>query len=327
MAWKRLILLAWALVLPPASALGAHTLGIRRSHALGVRAHARGARGRSLTASAPDESGKIDGSSERPEGGFWKNYKFGDVSKLLDGKVKSAVNELTGKESYEFGDISRLLDNKAKSAVNELTGKESYEFGDISRLLDDKAKSAVCNATGNANYEVGDITKEIAKRVRTRQYTLEDLFFLIKALLTFQLGMSSVAAFLPVKLLIDLLNYSLMADVGDRVAGYVALEIDKRIKKALMGDENYKIGDLTMRAINKFTGSETYEFGDLSRAVMRRSQQPPSASPLLLGAKTPPNGAPLQTSDGDVQLDSALQRELQDWDRAAPPASAEDVPR
>jgi hypothetical protein len=61
-----------------------------------------------------------------------------------------------------------------------------------------------------------------------------------------------------VKLLVQLLDYSLLNDVAGRVTSALALELDKRLKKSLLGDENYKLGDATKRtisnAVKSFTG-------------------------------------------------------------------------
>ncbi len=71
-------------------------------------------------------------------------------------------------------------------------------------------------------------------------------------------ALSCIAGFLPVKLLVQLLDYSLLNDVAGRVTSALALELDRRLKKSLLGDENYKLGDVTKRtisnAISAYTG-------------------------------------------------------------------------
>ena len=75
-----------------------------------------------------------------------------------------------------------------------------------------------------------------------------------------------LAGFLPVKLLVELLNFSLLNDVAGKVTSTLAMELDKRLKKSLLGDENYKLGDATKRtianAVQNYTGKDQYEFGD-----------------------------------------------------------------
>ncbi len=60
------------------------------------------------------------------------------------------------------------------------------------------------------------------------------------------------------KLLVELLNFSLVNDAVGKVTSALAMELDKRLKKSLLGDENYKLGDATKRsiadAIKNYTG-------------------------------------------------------------------------
>lgn len=183
-----------------------------------------------------------------------KGYKFGDITKSLIG---GSVEKITGKP-YEFGDLSRHIDKNVKDKVNDLTGKSDYEFGDLSRFVDSKIKGEVNKFTGKESYRVGDLSKEMIRRVASGDFTLDDLFMLLKALAIFEASISPVAGFLPVKLLIDLLNFSLANDVAGRVASSLAMELDKRLKGALLGNENYKPGDATKstiaNAVKTYTG-------------------------------------------------------------------------
>jgi hypothetical protein len=191
-----------------------------------------------------------DGSGKRTSGG----YKFGDITKSLIG---GSVEKITGKP-YEFGDLSRHIDRNVKDKVNDLTGKSDYEFGDLSRFVDSKIKGEVNKFTGKESYRVGDLSKELIRRVASGDFTLDDLFMILKALAIFEASISPVAGFLPVKLLIDLLNFSLANDVAGRVASSLAMELDKRLKGALLGNENYKLGDATKstiaNAVKSYTG-------------------------------------------------------------------------
>ena len=67
--------------------------------------------------------------------------------------------------------------------------------------------------------------------------------------LSHQLATPIIAGFLPVKLLVELLNFSLLNDVAGKVTSSLAIELDKRLKKSLLGDEDYKLGDATKRTI------------------------------------------------------------------------------
>ena len=183
-----------------------------------------------------------------------KGYQFGDITKGL-------INNITKKDKYEFGDLSKHLDSKVKENIASLTNKNEYEFGDLTKYI-------VSDFTNSTKYEFGDITKEIIQRVKTHNYTLEDLAILVKALVSFGVGLSPVASFLPVKLLIDLLNYSIAGDLGTKVVSSITLEIDKRMKKAITGDESYEIGDYTKKAVLKYTGRDEYTFGDITKTVV-----------------------------------------------------------
>ncbi|KAL7534303.1 hypothetical protein ACHAXR_005778 [Thalassiosira sp. AJA248-18] len=202
------------------------------------------------------------------DSGGKKGYRFGDLTKSLIG---GSVEKITGKP-YEFGDLSRAIDSSIKDKVNDFTGNDDYEFGDLSRWVDTKIKGEVNKFTDKESYKFGDLTKEIVRRVASGEYTLDDLFMLLKALAIFEASISPVAGFLPVKLLVELLNFSLLNDVAGKVTSSLAMELDKRLKKSLLGDENYKLGDATKRtissAVQSYTGKESYEFGDVTKKVV-----------------------------------------------------------
>lgn len=70
----------------------------------------------------------------------------------------------------------------------------------------------------------------------------------------------------------ELLNFSLLNDVAGKITSSLAMELDKRLKKSLLGDENYKLGDATKstiaNAVQSYTGKGTYEFGDVTKKVV-----------------------------------------------------------
>eukprot|EP00551_Chaetoceros_affinis_P010495 CAMPEP_0203666938 /NCGR_PEP_ID=MMETSP0090-20130426/3866_1 /ASSEMBLY_ACC=CAM_ASM_001088 /TAXON_ID=426623 /ORGANISM="Chaetoceros affinis, Strain CCMP159" /LENGTH=396 /DNA_ID=CAMNT_0050530951 /DNA_START=103 /DNA_END=1293 /DNA_ORIENTATION=+ len=197
-----------------------------------------------------------------------EGYQFGDITKSL-------INKVTNKDKYEFGDLSKHLDSKVKERIAKLNDKNEYEFGDLTKYL---VRDFTTNSNYNSNsttsssseykYKFGDITKEIIRRVKSRDYTMEDLAILIKVLVSFGVGLSPVASFLPVKLLVDLLNYSIAGDLGTRVTSAISLELDRRMKKAITGNEDYKLGDATKGAILKYTGRDEYTFGDITKTVV-----------------------------------------------------------
>ena len=58
-----------------------------------------------------------------------KPYEAGDLSTLLDSKIKGAVASYCGKDANEVGDLSNAVAAKAMARVEEFTGKP-YEFGE-----------------------------------------------------------------------------------------------------------------------------------------------------------------------------------------------------
>jgi len=202
-----------------------------------------------------------------------KGYKFGDFTKgLTKSLIGKNVERITGKP-YEFGDLSRTIDSSIKDKVTDLTGNEEYEFGDLSRWADSKVKAQVNEFTGEDSYKFGDITKKVA----SGQYTLDDLFMVLKGLAIVGASLSPVSGLFPVKVLVDLLNFSLANDAMGKVSSALAVELDKRVKGALLGDRDYKLGDATKRtiagAVQGFTGKESYEFGDLTKRVVAMYEQ------------------------------------------------------
>jgi hypothetical protein len=182
-------------------------------------------------------------------------YQFGDITKSL-------INKITEKDKYEFGDLSKHIDSKVKDRLAKLSNKNEYEFGDLTKYL----VQDFTNST--TKYQFGDITKEIIHRVTSKNYTMDDMAILMKALVSFGVGLTPVASILPVKLLIDLLNYSIAGDIGNKVVSSITLELDKRMKKAITGDEQYQVGDVTKKALLDYTGRDSYSFGDITKKVM-----------------------------------------------------------
>jgi len=208
------------------------------------------------------------------------NYEFGDLSRLVSGKLQEAVGNFTGKDEYEFGDLSRTLDVKAKNEVKKITGKETYEFGDISKFLDAKAKEQVCNLTGKEEYKFGDISREIARRVQEGEVDREELFLLLRLVLALGAGLLPVAHVLPVQVLLNLYTSSLEVEVGQKVTSKVSVaiaeELDRRAKGSILGkgNEDYVLGDFTkaqmQKAVASVTGKESYEFGDITKAFLSK---------------------------------------------------------
>ena len=196
-------------------------------------------------------------------------YQFGDLTKSILGKTAKV---LTGKkEEYQFGDITKGVAKKTAEVVKELSGKEDYQFGDLSRALDRKAKEKAAEFTGKSDYQVGDISKEMLRRVRSGDYKVEDMILLVKIMVTLGAEFSPLASVLPAKLLLEMMNYSLVQEVGGKVLEVVTRTLDKRFKEAITGDADYTVGDLTKKTILKFVGKTDgdYEVGDLTRTISK----------------------------------------------------------
>jgi hypothetical protein len=223
-------------------------------------------------------------------------YKFGDLSKKL-------AQRITGKKTYEFGDVSRFLDQQAKGSVSKLTNKTDYEFGDLTRWADSVSREKVSNFTSKSGYEVGDISKEVLRRAKSGEYTLEDMFLAMRILLSAGASLTPLASVLPLKVLLELVNVGLAQDITGRLVETLAVSLDERMKEAFTGDSKYQLGDLTKKkavaALAKFTGKENYEFGDISRKVTQ----------LSLQEKTKKSGSKQQ-----IELQSEIADELVDWD-------------
>mmetsp|Transcript_7472 Transcript_7472/g.8602 ORF Transcript_7472/g.8602 Transcript_7472/m.8602 type:complete len:286 (-) Transcript_7472:131-988(-) len=163
-------------------------------------------------------------------------YKVGDITKEIDGRVKDVVADMRGKEEYELGDLTMGLDKIGKDMVCELTGKDDYEAGDLSTELDTRVKSSVAEFCGKDEYEVGDLTAEIDKRSRAKVYEF--------------IGNEEY-------------------EFGD-----ISREVENRRRewvKDFLGEEaaaNYQFGDITKKALTGFTGKDEYEFGDVTKKLM-----------------------------------------------------------
>lgn len=201
-------------------------------------------------------------------------YKFGDFTRNL-------IRKVSGNDQYELGDAMRGIDTTIKKSVANASGKHDYQVGDLSRLVDKAVKDKVNAFTGKDEYAVGDLSKEIIRRVGSHDYTLEDIVILLKVLLALGSSLSPIASFLPAKLLIELLDYSIVGDLSNKIIEAVSKELDRRVKKTFTGDENYQLGDLTKKAIMKYIGKERYSFGDITRKALMEDKQNEDAKTLI----------------------------------------------
>ena len=262
-------------------------------------------------------------------------YQFGDISKSIGNKISSAINEKTGKDTYQFGDLTKWLDQQAKQKAASLAGKgegEEYEFGDLSRWVDSKVKEKVNDMSGKSEYEFGDLTKEILKRIWSGEIDIKDVITLCKILLDFGAGLTPVAGFFPVKILIELLNYSILQDVGGRVVGALAQELDRRVKSAITGDSEYQLGDITKKEILKYVNKDEYAFGDITKTILANVNEDgslpksgPDAPKTILSSVLSSSTSASPNSSLST-LSPELLKELEGWDKALDlPSSIEDL--
>jgi hypothetical protein len=223
----------------------------------------------------------------------YKGYRFGDITKGILKKATSSINQVTGQDEYSFGDLSRFVDSRVKQQINNITGQDEYVFGDLSRWADSQVKAKVTKYTGKDDYVVGDVSKEIIRRVSSGEYDVEDVVLLSKALISFGVGLSPVARFLPAKLLLEMIQFGLAEEVGGRLMGSLTKVLDERFKETILGDKNYRLGDKTKQAVQN---------------LMTMATEQDSTS---LKSKT--SAESLVRNDGE--MDAALQAELEDWDR------------
>ena len=200
---------------------------------------------------------------------------------------------MTGQEEYTFGDLSRFVDARVKTQINNITGQDEYVFGDLSRWADSQVKAKVTDYTGKDDYAMGDVSKEIIRRVSSGEYNVEDVVLLSKALITFGVGLSPVARFLPAKLLLEMIQFGIAEEVGGRLMGSLTKVLDERFKETLLGDKNYRLGDKTKQAVQNL----------MTMAIEQDSTS--------LTSKTSPEAI----VRNDSEMDAALLAELEDWDR------------
>lgn len=248
---------------------------------------------------------------DEPSGG---GYKFGDLTRGLLKRTQGKVNDLTGKDSYEFGDLSRWADQKAKERVRNARGDATrtnddgayhYQLGDVSRWATDFAKEKAAQYAGkkgSEDYVFGDISRTIFAKVRSGDYQLDDVYLALRVLVTAGFSILPVANLLPVKLLLQLVEFDLAKDVGGKLTGVLASSVDARVKEALTGDANYQLGDLSKSKLNEvvssFTGKDSYEFGDISKALAQR------------GTETKQPDSPITQ-----KLEKDLPSEFAEWDK------------
>jgi hypothetical protein len=156
----------------------------------------------------------------------------------------------------------------------------------LSKWADSQVKLKLTNFTGKGEYQIGDVSREIIRRVQTGEYELADIIFLCKVLITFGVGLTPVTSFLPGKLLVEMIQFSIVEETGGRLLNVLSTTLDQRFKETLTGDLNYKLGDKTKQAIQN---------------LMQMANEQVTENVL--------------NEQVDKVMDAALIAELDDWDR------------
>jgi hypothetical protein len=183
-------------------------------------------------------------------------------------KFGEKVNSVTGKKDpYEFGDLTRWLDKTARSEVKEVES-EVKGFYKIARKLRGFKRRSTEEEDG-ADDQVSDVMSvAIGVFAFLRSITLVNSIRLV-----LKLGLERpVLRRLPTIILMELVHLILDGDYRPLILRVVAMELDKRFKIAVLGDEDYQFGDLTKKALTKFTGKNQYEFGDITKRILERAE-------------------------------------------------------
>jgi hypothetical protein len=183
-------------------------------------------------------------------------------------KFGEKVNSVTGKKDpYEFGDLTRWLDKTARSEVKEVES-EVKGFYKIARKLRGFKRRSTEEEDG-ADDQVSDVMSvAIGVFAFLRSITLVNSIRLV-----LKLGLERpVLRRLPTIILMELVHLILDGDYRPLILRVVAMELDKRFKIAVLGDEDYQFGDLTKKALTKFTGKNQYEFGDITKRILDQGQ-------------------------------------------------------
>jgi hypothetical protein len=118
-------------------------------------------------------------SKEMTEGLTGKPYEAGDLSTLLDTRIKGAVASYCGKDEYEVGDLTNAVTSRVSSRVEEFTGTgKPYEFGDVTNEVMNRRKVWVQDLLGAEaaeNYQFGDITKKAMENFTGKDYEFGDV--------------------------------------------------------------------------------------------------------------------------------------------------------
>lgn len=157
---------------------------------------------------------------------------------MLTQRVHFGILFLPGKP-YEPGDLSKELDTRIKSAVAKFCGRcTSCVLGCLTRYpLHSSISLAPFHSilTGKEEYEFGDLTKEVSRRIQDRveEFTGRPYEF-------------------------GDISRAVEANRKQWVQDFLGSE----------AAENYRFGDISRKALSKWTGKDEYQFGDVTKKVL-----------------------------------------------------------
>jgi hypothetical protein len=185
-------------------------------------------------------------------------------------KFGDRVNSVTGKKDpYEFGDLTRWLEAEVRSEVKEVESEVKGFYKVAREIRGAKRRRTFMEDEDGKNDQVSDLMN-VAFGVFAvfRSITLVSIIRLV-----LKLGIERpVLRRLPTIILMELVHLILDGDYRPLILRVVAMELDKRFKIAIIGDEDYQFGDLTRRTVSKFTGKNQYEFGDITKHILERAE-------------------------------------------------------
>jgi hypothetical protein len=219
-------------------------------------------------------------------------YQFGDLTKWVDRQARMRVggllpknnetasqaernenrNQQDHKKSWIDTNPFRELYAKFGKRVNSITGKKDpYEFGDLTKWLETEVRSQKnMRREEEDDEDHGQVSHFLHMSVLAFRF-LRSSALITGIRLTVKLGIERlVLSRLPSVILLELVHLILDGNYRALILRVVATELDKRIKMAISGDEDYQLGDLTKKALFKYTGKEQYQFGDVTKTAITK---------------------------------------------------------
>lgn len=168
--------------------------------------------------------------------------------------------------------------------------------------------------TNQPNYKVGDVSREVLRRLRSGEYSSEDIMLALKIVAIVGVNFQPVAALLPMKVLVQMVEVSLAQDLSNKVVGVLTGEVDSRMKEMVTGDKDYQLGDMTKKAL---TGSKDYQFGDFTKGILLQmtSEDYQFGDITTNVLKKGDKDVSLVSSGGQPQIEDEANQTMEAWDK------------